>query len=188
MLKVLEPTQGSLGHSGPGATAPGVRGVSESAGAVRSRVSRQAGVSQHVHDERPLEARPTAQASSTSHGSGLAVPLLGKAAFPGTKGRAGPDGTRGRGRRLRLRHALPPVTGAVAREACVRACACVRVRGDWPDPRCPAQPGDAARALSPTRRFSSLPSRADETSSRSDASLTRQRGFASATCLFVIYV
>lgn len=142
LLKVLEPTQGSLGHSGPGATAPGVRGVSESAGAVRSRVSRQAGVSQHVHDERPLEARPTAQASSTSHGSGLAVPLLGKAAFPGTKGRAGPDGTRGRGRRLRLRHALPPVTGAVAREACVRACACVRAHARGragPTLSCPAR-------------------------------------------------
>lgn len=184
LLKVLEPTQGSLGHGGScsGATEPGVRCVSVSVRAVRPRVSRRAGASQHAHSERPPKASPAAQASSTSRGSGLAVPLLRRAAFQGTKGRVGQDSARGGGRHIRLRHELLPVIGAITREACVGVRAGTgRTHAVLPHEgtrrrHCHQRPGTRQRHCH--QRIDVPPSRPEQMrSSHSDASFPRQWGF-----------
>lgn len=151
--------------------------MSVSAGVVRSRVSRQAGVSQRVHNKRPLKASPMEQAGSGSRRNHLVGPLLRRAAFQGTKGRREQDKPHGRGRHICLwhevmSHYLHRLPASVTWEACVRAC--VRSLGHS---HCPAPPGGTGPRSHKDSDFPPSRPEQDHTSSQSDASLTFQRGF-----------
>lgn len=126
--------------------------MSVSAGVVRSRVSRQAGVSQRMHNKRPLKASPMEQAGSGSRKHGLVGPLLRRAAFQGTKGRKKGAGQATRERQAHLSRAQSavPLSAASPGQQHVGG---VRVCGPWP--RHTVLPGreTQARALTRTAIF-----------------------------------